>query len=107
MHVPKTKINGSKYEKITKTSFNLTSPNCFKIEVIITKNPYSGKIEIKIFQRDSLYSQKAWVKLFKMAKKKIEIVSYHWGLRKGSGKGEQVYEALASGIDFHIIGAYF
>jgi hypothetical protein len=32
-----------------------------------------------------------------MAQSRIEIVSYHWGLRRGSGKGEEVYNALASG----------
>lgn len=47
---------------------------------------------------DHLTIHEAWLKLFNMAESKIEIVSYHWGLRRGSGKGEEVYDALAAAI---------
>ncbi len=50
---------------------------------------YLHVFNFKIFQ--------AWIKLFKLAETRIEIVSYHWGLRRGSGKGEEVYNVLASG----------
>ena len=40
----------------------------------------------------------AWCNLFDLAKVKIEIVSYHWGLQKGSGLGQQVYDSLARAV---------
>ena len=42
----------------------------------------------------------AWVRLFKMAGSKIEIVSYHWGLRRGSEFGQEVFDVLADGKIF-------
>ena len=33
-----------------------------------------------------------------MAESKIEIVSYHWGLQKGSGRGQKVYDTLAKAV---------
>ena len=33
-----------------------------------------------------------------MAESKIEIVSYHWGLQKGSGLGKKVYDTLAKAV---------
>ena len=41
--------------------------------------------------------QESWVKLFKLATSSIEIVSYHWGLRRGSDKGQEVFDTLADG----------
>lgn len=36
--------------------------------------------------------------MFDLAETKIEIVSYHWGLQRGSGYGQQVFDALASAV---------
>ena len=39
----------------------------------------------------------AWVKLFSLANSSIEIVSYHWGLQRGSGRGRKVFETISEG----------
>jgi hypothetical protein len=49
----------------------------------------------KIWQPCSPFQ--AWVKLFGLANSSIEIVSYHWGLQRGSGRGKRVYDAIAEG----------
>ena len=36
--------------------------------------------------------------MFDLAESKIEIVSYHWGLQKGSGLGKKVYDTLAKAV---------
>ena len=43
------------------------------------------------------YLFQAWVKLFNLAESSIEIVSYHWGLQRGSGRGQSVYDTLVDG----------
>ena len=43
-------------------------------------------------------SFQAWSSLFDLATSKIEIVSYHWGLQRGSGAGQQVYDSLAKAV---------
>ena len=43
------------------------------------------------------FNFQAWVKLFSLAESSIEIVSYHWGLQRGSGKGQSVYDTLVEG----------
>ena len=45
-----------------------------------------------------LYFLQAWSSLFDLATSKIEIVSYHWGLQRGSGAGQQVYDSLAKAV---------
>jgi len=45
----------------------------------------------------SLSVLQAWVQLFNSAQSTIEIVSYHWGLQRGSGRGLSVFDAIAQG----------
>ena len=40
----------------------------------------------------------AWVQLFGAAQSRIEIVSYHWGLQKGSCRGKAVFDTLVKGL---------
>ena len=44
----------------------------------------------------------AWSKLFSLAETKIEIVSYHWGLQKGSKRGKRVFDALLNALDRNV-----
>ena len=36
--------------------------------------------------------------MFDLAEHKIEIVSYHWGLQRGSGTGQKVFDSLARAV---------
>eukprot|EP00093_Oithona_nana_P010310 10310.XXX_67242_65517_1 [CDS] Oithona nana genome sequencing. len=44
----------------------------------------------------------AWSNLFDAALAKIEIVSYHWGLQKGSKRGKRVFDALLNALDRNV-----
>ena len=47
-------------------------------------------------------NSKAWTNLFDASLDKIEIVSYHWGLQKGSKRGKRVFDALLNALDRNV-----